>query len=477
MTVRQRIARYGVVLTPAAALATAAVSLRAGATEPIVAAVVYGTAPAQEDERLVWQVFTGVEDGRRQQGMAVDRLTVLARSNGREAVWRGATNEAGVAWATLALRGVRVGDPVEIVVSRAGEEAAPLARGAATWGAAAKAPPGGQTQAVDAVPFRPFGARDGSLKLEVALDGAAIGASAPAALWVRATDAATHARAAGAAIEATPMLAVQIDTPHAETDARGWARLDVRAPKGGGGVTLSALDHQGHGGTWTGLLPVDPAVARIDVPARVTPNASVAVGIDVPAGAAPAAYVEVHDRAGVAAASVLDVSHGAATFEVPPLTEGARWISVTTDPRATGGATTRAFFVAATDAAALALGPDGSPACDAAGGEVAPCAAMTAPAASPRWTALDGFVARRDADAAVHRRARLVAVLALAAAALLESIFIVLVFQEAHRRARRAEAASPEMAKARARPPVLLLAASLAVTLVGFGVMAALVMR
>jgi hypothetical protein len=465
--VSARAQKLGLVLTPAVALAIAAAGLRLGATQPIVSAVVYGAAPARGQDRLVWPIFTAVEEDGRQQGTALAQVTVVARSHGREATWRGATNSDGVAVATLVLPGVRAGDPVSLDVRDTSDV---LARGDASWGPSALHP-------ATAMAFRSWGARDGDIALDVAVEGYAVPTLFPATLWVRATDAATRASLGGVALDASSTLALEVRTPHAQTDALGWAKVDVRALAGGAGVKLAARDALGRSGQWTGLLPVDPRVVSLDVPPRIAPGTPSSIGVDA-AGAQPVAYAELHDVEGVAAAAVLDVSKGAARFDVPPLHEGIYWFAVVMDPRggpSSPGASVRPFFVAAGDAAALALGPAAAPCAD--GGEVAPCLACTAVAPVARWTALDGFVARRASDDATHRRARRIAFGALCVAAATETALILAAFLDARRRIRDAEARTPELVHARGRHSLVLLAASLSIALVGFGLMAALLMR
>src|SRR4051812_42696878 len=158
------------ITAPLIAILTLMIGLRVGAGESVDAAVIFGAPPGlpapNGKTRLAWQILTFRDDRGVKETIAMQGLSAVARSNGHEARWEGASNSDGIAELALELEGLAFGDPVELELRRAGEPA-PLATGHVKWGERrADRDPTVQTAAA----ARPT-VRTGALAMDVVVEG------------------------------------------------------------------------------------------------------------------------------------------------------------------------------------------------------------------------------------------------------------------------------------------------------------------
>jgi hypothetical protein len=446
------------------------------------AAIVYGAPPAAANSGLAWQLATIDEDNGVRAPAAVPALSVVARANGRDVRWDGATNGDGVAEVWLDLPGTKRGDRVDLVARDA--HGGVLAEGTAAWSDAPAPAP--------SVAWARHARRDGDVALDVAVYGQRLAPGFPSAIWVRASDRATGAPLAGATLEAEPE-GMTVASNTATTDARGWAAFAAEPV----GHVLQLLVHatatvggDKRTGEWAGALAAAPGGCGVSVPGRLQPLTMHTFEVIAPTQRAYA-YIEIDDASGRAAAMApalkLDSTHTPrATFDLPKLMPGLYWIVVSGDPKGaeTGGAATTVepFFVAATDVDALPMGlsPDGCAARDPreAKSAIGPCLALAAAGPFPRWTALEGFASVRAREAANRARGMQLAVGSIVVAAALETLLILLGVAESRRKLRLSqERAGEDYASVTMRFTALRVAIGLLVALLGFGLVLALVLR
>jgi hypothetical protein len=473
--VTSRAERLLVVLAPAAAVAAVALGLRLGAGSAVRAAVVYGAPASGAGTGLAWQVVAFDEDhGIREPapGLALD---VVARGAGREARWQGVTGEDGAAEMLLPLDP----GPVQLDVRAGGRLLA--AGDAAAPPGLARVPPGSS--------WARFSRREGAVVLDVAVLGQRVATGFPAHLWVRATDAASHAPLAGVDVEAERDSSFQPAAEHVTTDARGWARV-VATPVGHAvGVVLHARAADGRTGEWAGGLYVSPGAPQLLVDERVPPGAGFAIDVVVPT-VRTTAYVEVDDARGRAWAAVVPVRGPAgemprATVQAPPLAPGLYWAVAAGDPAGASelgpGTIARPFFVAASDDAALATGTDPQACAPPGDPRDAPrvravCLALAAATPVPRWTALDGIAMQHANDAQKRARGVAIGLVAILVAVLLETVLLLRAAASSRARLRAAvseEGAPPGRLVGRAGT----IALALLVALMGFALLAAFLAR
>jgi hypothetical protein len=442
-----RIERLLLVATPAVALATVGLGLRVGAKSAVRAAVVYGAPPSHARNGLAWQVVTFEEDHESREPVALPDVSVVARSAGHEVEWRGPTNEDGAGEAWLPLESAR-GVHLDV---RAGGSL--LASGEASPAPEGTPPPG----ATPRTAWARFARREGRVALDVAVLGQRVPAGFPATVWVRATDAATGAALAGVTIEPEADASFAPATATARTDARGWA--EVVATPVGHAVTMILRARASDGGTgvWAGALFVSPGGAEVRARPRFVPGEEPAIDVVVPTERT-SVYLEVDDASGRAWAAVVPVAAPGggmrrATVRVPPLAAGLYWAVASGDPagaaRLGAGSAVRPFFVAASDAAALAFGTDREACAPPADARDTPrvvsvCLALAAAAPSPRWPALEGFSMQHARDAERRRSGLRLALGAIAVAVLLETALLLRVSALARARLRAAAALSED---------------------------------
>ncbi len=434
-----------------------AVGLRIGARGGVRAAVVYGAPAASHAAALAWQLVVFDEDqGAREPVAGVD-LAVVARTADASAVAHATTNGDGVAEVSLALPRA---DGVELDV-RGG--AAVLARGAAT-------PPPVRETVAGASGWLRFARREGSIQLDVAVPGERVAPGFPADLWVRATDATSHAALDGVAVALDDDASVSTGpTAAGRTDSRGWVRIVVTPVGLAVTATLRAHAHGGQSGEWIGGLYMSPGAPSIDVPPVAQPGAPIALGVTMPTPR-HLAYVEIDDATGRAWAASPTMTTGSdgrsgARLVGPALPPGLYWAVAAADPDGASalgaGSIARPFFVASSDGAALAMGAERA-ACSLprdpreTASAVSSCLALSPITPTPRWIALDGFVGQRALDRAARARGLAVALGAIAIAVLLEAALLW---------------------RAAARRPAGTVAVAILVGLLGFALLAAFIVR
>jgi hypothetical protein len=265
-------------------------------------------------------------------------------------------------------------------------------------------------------------------------------------------DRATGAALPGVAIDAEPEPGLDVPSPHAVTCASGWAELVVTPTFHVTGVSLHAKKDQKEG-LWFGPIRVAGGASHVLAPMRIAPG--VARGVDVTAaGPKGTIYAEIDDAEGRAAAAILAAPN--ATFALPPLGEGLYWIVTSNDPRGPeaieGGTVARPVLVSAEalDTCALAA-------------KLAPNAAT----GFPRTVLVDGFAGHAAVMREKKRLGTAIGLGALAIAALLEGLLVV-------GAARRAKVElEPRFSR---KSPVGSVAIGLLAALLGFALMAALVL-
>jgi hypothetical protein len=434
-----------------------AVGLRIGARGGVRAAVVYGAPAASRGAALAWQLVVFDEDqGAREPAAGVD-LTVVARTADASAVAHATTNGDGVAEVVLALPRA---DGVELEV-RGG--ATVLARGTA------RPPPARETAAGESGWLR-FARREGPIQLDVAALGERVAPGFPAELWVRATDAASHAPMAGVAVTLDEDASVSAGpTAAGRTDSRGWVRIVVTPVGLAVTATLRAQAQAGRTGEWIGGLYMSPGAPSIDVAPVAQPAAPIDLGVTMPTPRR-VAYVEIDDATGRAWAASPALATGpdgrsGARLHVPALAPGLYWAVAAADPDGASslgaGTIARPFFVASSEEAALAMATDRA-ACSLprdpreTASAVSSCLALSPITPTPRWIALDGFVGQRALDHAARTRGLAVALGAIAIAVLLEAALLW---------------------RAAARRPAGTVAVAILVGLLGFALLAAFIVR
>jgi hypothetical protein len=456
---------------PVVALAAVAAGLDYGAPSDERSAVVYASAASRAGTGLAWQVETLEESHGSLAPIALADVTVTAREETGEAHWGGATNEDGVAEVVLPLAAP---GSVEVDVRASGallaagrvEVPAPsLRRASSGWAR--------------------FARREGSIALDVAVMGQRVAAGFPAVLWVRASDAGTHAAMAG--VE----LGVEDDSSLGRigadrTDARGWARLSATPVGHVASLVLHARAADGRAGDWAGALFVSPGAPEILARDRYGIDEAPTFEVVAP-DLRKVTYVEVDDASGRAWGASLPLSSEGgsmprASVTAPRLSPGLYWAVASSHPAAAAtmgpGTMARPFLVAASDEAALAFGSDPGE-CALVGAVptsrvLGACLALTDPTPAARWKALEGLPERRSRDAQRRGAGLSIGLGAIAVAVLLE---VLLLARASHRgRAElRADASGAVTVEGPGRAWDL--AVGLLVALLGFGLLAALLVR
>jgi hypothetical protein len=458
------------VLTPFAVLAAVAVGLRVGASDSVAAAIVYSAPVSNAGIGLAWQLVAFEVTGRSRAPLAREPLEVTAQAGAQTAHWRGSTNEDGVAEIQLALVDA---DVVRLAI-RAGPRV--LADGDA------RVPPRLERSATSPV-WMPFARRDGPIVLDVAVLGQRLAPGFSGAIWVRATDASTHARLAGLSLEPETEGSLTFAPPGGRTAVDGWGELTATPAGLAISLALNARTADGRKGRWQGGLFASPGAPKLETRRRWAPDQAPTIAITAPT-ARKVEYLEIDDAGGrVWGATVPLVVAGdgtaSATVAAPMLPPGLYWAVAASEP---GGATflgpgvaTLPFFVAATDASALAFGTDRSECREPSSARdtppsLGPCLALAAALPVARWTALDGLA--KQSEGARDRRARGIAVScgSILVGMALETI---LVLRAAARGRKRREASAGDLAMS---PPIRAALAVL-VALLGFALIAAFVLR
>jgi len=461
-----------IVLAPIVAVATLMLGLRVGAGDAVKAASVFGAPPGKPPGAgapvpFAWQVLTYVEDRGVRETIAVRELTVIARSKGSESRWSGSSNADGIAEAALALPALAPNDPLEIEVLAAGE-AEPLARGLVAW----KLPATWARDRADTgerAAVRPS-KREGAIGIDVLVEGERLVVGFGTPVWA-------HVIAGDPSrvnLHATPEAGLRLEDEDPKIGCDGWAEIPAVAEGHVAGVELDAKDPGGKRGVWFGALPVAPGAFFVGAPRHVAENEAQTAVLVAP-NPRTVVYAEVDDEQGrvFAAALPLAIEPGdpvpRARFEVPPLARGLHWIVVSGEPRGAerlaGAAIARPFLVGD----APGVRPD--EACS-----IGPWLAKRPATGFPRWLALDGMATRGAKNRASHRLGMAIGLVALLAAAVLELLLLTAASREARAVMLLADLDAPEEERARvtAKPPGGSLAIALLVALLGFALLAAL---
>lgn len=470
-----------IVLAPLVSVVTLMIGLRVGAGEAVRAASVFAAPPGTPASPgapapFAWQILTYVDDHGVRATVAVRDLTVIARSKGNEARWTGASNADGIAEATLALPALAPDDPVEVEVRAAGE-AAPLARGVVDGRSLRWARDPDDADGHAAVRASK---REGAIGIDVFIEGGRLvvglgaegqGPGVGTPVWARVV-APDPSRVT---VRATPEAGLRLEDEAPAIGCDGWAKLAAVAEGHVAGVQIEAEDPDGRTGVWFGALPVAPGAFFIDAPRFVPEATSMTVTLVAP-NPRTVVYAEVDDERGrvFAAALPLAIEPGdpapRARFEVPPLAPGLHWLVVSGEPRGaerlSGAAIARPLLVGG------APGVRPEEACS-----VGPWLAKRPARGFPRWRALDGMAQRSAANRANHRLGLVVGLASLLAAAALEAVLLVAASRDARASRLLAEldASATERERVTARAPGGGLAIALLVAVLGFALLAALV--
>jgi hypothetical protein len=428
--------RLLMIATPILAMTAVALGLRLGARGDDRAAVVYGAPASGAGTGLAWQVATFHEVAGAREPLALSDVEVVARAADREARWRGSTNDDGIAEVLLALPPAAV---VDLEVRAGG---AVLAGGRAEVASSEAGFP--------ASAWAPFARREGRLALDVAVLGQRVASGFSATIWVRAADAATRAALVNVTIDPENDSSLS-SSPGVITDERGWARV-VATPMGHAvALVVHARAPDGRTGEWAGALLVSPGAPDLTANDRYGPDEQPSLDIVAP-NLRSRAYVEIDDARGRAwgAAVALATEDGAmphARVRAPRLAPGLYWAIASSDPMGAAllgpGTIARPFFVASSDEAALAFGTDAE-ACalprDARdiARVLGACLARTRPIAHPRAVAIEGFSERHAVDRRRAAAGLSVALGAIGVAVVLEAILVLRAWHSARAQLRTA---------------------------------------
>jgi hypothetical protein len=451
------------VVTPLVAIATLAVGMHVGARRTVHAAVVYAAPRARGESAFAWQVVTLVENEGTRETEARRGVTVHARANGLETTWRGDTNDDGVGEARLALPGVARGNTIELEVDADGVSE-PLAKGRVTWEDAAwmGEAPG---------PFVRASKRTGAIALDVAVLGSKLAARSYGPILVRATSPDDGHPLANVTLVPEPEPELDVKEPAVTTCALGWARLDVSPKIYLGALALHAKHADGRKGEWFGSLPVASGSIQPGVPEVVKGD-----GAELDVAARTSVYAEVDDGEGRAFGGWVKLpgpGGDLAAFHPPPLSPGLKWLVLSSEPHGAevldDATIARPFLVSGTPM------PAGTPPSDD------PCAVGAYLALHPagsfrRWTALDGFIARKDANGVRRKRGLSIGLASLAVASLLELVLLLQAARGGRGLAPGAIAGIEGSAALVKRSGVGSVAITVLCALLGFGLLAAILL-
>ncbi len=466
--------RWLLVVTPFVAMTAVGVGLRLGASDAISAATVSSAPMARAGLGLAWQVVAFRVNHDVREPLSGRPLEVTARAGTSTARWSGSTNEDGIAEIALP---VRDSDVLSLEI-RSGSEV--LAVGDA------RVPPRLERGPVAPV-WMPFARKEGPIELDVAVLGQRLAPGFPGSVWIRATDAATHARLSGIAFQADADGTLILG-PASPSSADGWGELTATAMGFAISLAVQARGSGARAGQWRGGLFASPGAPQIATRRRWAPDAAPSIAIVAPTPRTTE-YLEIDDASGrvwATAAALARTADGTSRADVaaPALPPGLYWAVAASDP---GGATllgpgTMAvpFFVASSDAAALELGTDRiecaprSSALERAQA-LGPCLALAAAAPISRWTALDGFSKKLVKLREERLRGLGVAAAALLVAMALETLLVLRAAARGRRLGRDelGEGASEPLAMS---PPFPATAAVL-MALLGFALVAAFILR
>ncbi|MBX3185873.1 MAG: hypothetical protein KF819_02615 [Labilithrix sp.] len=461
------------ILAPLVAILTLMIGLRVGAGDAVRAAVVFGAPPGRAAPgakgRLAWQLLTFIDDRGVKETTAMKGLVVVARARGQEARWTGESNGDGIAEITLEIEGITAGDPIDLEVRVEGD-AEPLARGRAIWREVAWAKRDAARDGVVAA-LRPT-QRTGAIGLDVVVENERLIPGFTTPLWIHATPPPGIAKA-GIAIAIAPEPGLVAEREQATTCGDGWAEVPVMAQAHvvGSGFDARAAHATGR---WFGSIPVAPGAFFVSMP-RVIPEGTPSAAVLLAPNPRDVVYAELDDEQGRVAAAALKVvvepgdPTPRARFELPPLAAGVHWLVVSGEPRGgerlAGAATAKAILVGG------APGIDLHDTCS-----VGPWLAQRPATGFPRWVALDGLPERSAHNRTRYRLGMFIGLVALLAAGILETLILVAASREARVALQLAELDEDDASakKVTAAPPGGSLAIALLVAILGFALLAVL---
>lgn len=502
------------VTAPIVAIFTLMIGLRIGAGEAVRAAVVFAAppgAPAPDGKtRLAWQVLTFIDDRGVRETIPMTGLVVTARSKGKVSEWKGESNIDGIAEASLSFEGFTEGDEIEIEVRAAGEKD-PIAAGIADW----RARPPGEIVKDEEKPerrsIRPTAER-GAIHMQVLIEGGRLVPGFPTPVWVYFPQPEGIPRSQ-VRIRAIPEPGILAEREELKPCPDGWAEgslvaqahvvgtkfvatpdlhtrkidVDGGAPgpvdggtsdRADGGAEPIAVDHDPKKyGEWLGVMPVAAGAFYIGIDRVLEENKATAAVLVAP-NPRNVAYAEIQDRRGriVAAALEPKVEPGDPTprarLQIPPLAAGLYWVVASGEPRGgehmTGAATARAFLVG--------KGPPGAYVNAADLCSAGPYLAQQTAPGVKRWVALDGLPKRSSANRFRHNLGMGIAMISLLAAALLETLLLIAASREARITLQLAELDDEDKPTeaVTAKPPGGGLAIALLIAILGFALLAAL---
>jgi hypothetical protein len=418
---------------PLVAVLTFMIGLRIGAGEAVRAAVLLGAPPGHPapdgKTRLSWQLLTFLDDRGVKETIPMRALEVIARANGREARWTGASNADGVAEVALELEGLGYGDAIDLEV-RAESEKAPLASGRAAWDGAKKDDRARDAEA--AVAARPT-VRSGAIGLDVFIEGERLIAGFTTPVWLRVTPPPGVAKA-GVAIDVDPEPGLLAERTKATSCGEGWAEIPMTAQAhvtGSSFVAHAPEAPQDTSGRWFGAMPVAAGAFFIRAPRWLEP-AKAATAVLIAPNPRDVVYAELDDTRGRVAAAALPVATEAgdptprARFELPPLSPGLYWLVVSGEPRGAEKMSGAAAFMTFVVGDGAGPGVNVHDACS-----LGPYVAQRPARGFPRWVALDGLPARSASNLFRHRLGLFIGLVSLLAAGILETLLLVAASREA----------------------------------------------
>ncbi len=449
-----------VVSAPLVAVATLMLGLRVGAGESVRAASIFaapaGRAPAGGGVPLAWQILTYLEDRGVRETVPMNDLTLVARSEGKESRWTGASNADGIAEASLAFEGLLPGDAVDVVLTNG---AASLAEGTIL------VPPRASRPEASEGAVR-FSKREGAIGLDVVVEGERLVPGFATTVWV-------HTSSAGAtpnlAIDPEAGLLVQTELPVA---CGSWAELSLVAQSHVVGMRIDATIPGGDAkGVWFGALPVAPGAFHVGLPRHIASGEASTAVLSAP-NPRTVVYAEVDDEDGrVLAAALPIVADPAertprANLVLPPLAPGLHWLVASGEPRGAehlaGAAIARPFLVGEPASAV-----DATRACS-----LGPWLARHPAPGFPRSLALDGMATRGAQNRRNYGIGLAIGLGSLLVAALLEVLLLTSAAREA--RAALLLASLDDETSVSAAPPGGNLLVALLVALLGFALLASL---
>jgi hypothetical protein len=467
------------VAAPLVAIATLMIGLRIGAGDAVRAVIVTGApsakTPPSGKTRLAWQLLSFREESGVRETITLRGLTVTARAKGQEARWQGDTNVDGVAELSFEFEG-DPGKEIELEV-RAEGDPMPLASGSAEI--PAPKPSFGEPSGGALSPNK----REGPIDLDLIIETGRLVTGFPTPVWIHVVPPAGIAPDS-VTLEAEPEVGLDVAEAPKKPCANGWTEMRATALGHVVGISIKATSGDAKG-FWFGALPV-AAGAFFPSIDRVVPEDKETTAVLIAPNPRNVVYAEVDDERGRAIAAGLDVKTDAdadagdatprARFTIPPLAPGLHWLIVSGEPRGgeklRGATVARPFLVGAPPAGAslTARIGDAERACD-----VGPYLAQHPTSGLTRYISLDGFPARNQKNRERHRTGMFIAMVSLVAAAILEVLLLAAASREARIQLQLAELDEDAPAeKVTAKPPGGGLAIGLLVAILGFALLAAL---